>query len=119
MVKVTGSLHGGIAIGPFWNRTLVQEKMDGLGCVFGAGLWNLDPVASIVFGSSTDVPAVYTMWCPGAAIGWGFKHKHSGSWGGKGCLIKAKDAVDVCFFRQSRVNLRRAEEVQCQSGLRQ
>ena len=82
--KVLGGLHGGITGGRFCYRTLVQEKMDGFGCAFGAGLWNVDPVASLVFGSGTDVPAVYTMPCPSAAIGWGFKHVDLCSWGGQG-----------------------------------
>ena len=82
--KFPGRLHGIIAGGCFWHRTLVREELNGLGCAFGAGLLNLYPVASVVFGSGTDVPAIYTMRCPGAAIGWGFKHEDSCSWGGKG-----------------------------------
>ena len=69
--KVTGGLHVGIAGGLFWHRILVQEELDGLGCVFGAGIWNLVLVESVMFRSDTDVPAVYTMRCPGAAIGVG------------------------------------------------
>ena len=116
--KVTGGLHGGIAGGRFWHRTLVQEELDGLGCEFGTGLWNVDRVASVLFGSGTDVPAVYTMWCPGAAISWGFKHEDSYSCEGKGHSIKAENSVEICFCRQLRVNSRMAEEVQCQSDLR-
>ena len=44
-------------------------KLDSLGCAFGAVLWNVDPVASVVFGSEPYVPAVYTMRFPGVAIG--------------------------------------------------
>ena len=97
--KVTGGLHGGIAGGRFWHRKLVWEELDGLGCAFGAGLWNVEPVASVVFGSGTDVPAVYTMLCPGTAIVWGFKHEDSCSWGGKGRSIKVENAVELCFYR--------------------
>ena len=68
----------------FWHRKSVREKMEGLGCAFGAGLWNVDLVASVVFGSGTHVSAVYTMQYPGAAIVLGFKHEYSGSWGGQG-----------------------------------
>ena len=93
--KVTGGLHISIVGGRFWHRTLVREELDGLGCVFGAGLWNVDLVASIVFGSGTDVPSIYTMWCPGATIGWGFKHEESCSWGGKGCSIIVENAVEM------------------------
>ena len=71
MGEVTGGFHDSIARGSFWHRTLVRGKLDGLGCAFGTGLWNVEPVALVVFGSRTDVPAVYTMRCPGAAIGWG------------------------------------------------
>ena len=56
--KVPGGFHGGITGGRFWHRALVREEMDVLGCEFGAGLWNVDPVASVVFGSGTYVPAV-------------------------------------------------------------
>ena len=97
MGKVTGGLHGGIAGGRFWHRTLVREELDGLGCAFCAGIWNVDPAASVVFRSGTDVPAVYTMRCPGAAIDWGFKHEDLCSLGGKGRLIKVKNSVDLCF----------------------
>ena len=69
--KIPGGLHGGIAGGLFWHRRLVREELGGLGFTFDAGLWNVDQVASVVFRSSIDVPAVYTMWCPGAAIGLG------------------------------------------------
>ena len=96
--KVTGGLHGGIAGGRFWHNTLVQEELDGLGCVFGAGIWNLVLVASVMFRSGTDVPAVYTMRCPGAVIGWGFKHEDSCYFGGKGRSIKVENAVELCFF---------------------
>ena len=82
--KFTGGLHGVISGGSFWHRTLVREELDSLGCVLGTGLCNVDPVASVVFGSGTDVLAVYTMWCPGITIGWGFKHEDSCSWGGQG-----------------------------------
>ena len=72
--KVTGGLHSGIARGRFWHRKLVRKELDGLGCAFGAGLWNVYPVALVVFGSGTNVPAVYIMRFPGAAISWVFKH---------------------------------------------
>ena len=75
--KVASGLHGGVAGGSFWHRTLVREELDGPGCAFGAVLWNVDPVASVVFGSGTDVPAVYTMWCLGVVIIWGLKHEDS------------------------------------------
>ena len=117
--KVTGGLQGGITRGRFWNRPLVRGKMDGLGCAFCAGLCNVDPVASVVFRSACNVPGVYTMSCPGVVIGWGFKYEHSGFWGGKGRSIKVEDAVEMCFYQQLRVNLRREEEVQCQHSPRQ
>ena len=41
--KVTSGLHGGIDGGRFWHKKLVRGKLDGLGCAFGAGLWNVDP----------------------------------------------------------------------------
>ena len=85
VVKVTGSLHDGITGGRFWHRTLVREELYSLVCAFGAGLWNVDLVALVVFGSGTDIPAVYTMRCPGAAISWGFKHMNS-SLGGARCV---------------------------------
>ena len=97
----------------------MQEKLDRIGYAFGAGLWNVYPVASVVFSSITNVPAVYTMRCPGAAIGWGFKHEHSGYWGGKGHSIKVEDSIELRFCQQLRVNPQRAEEVRCQRGLRQ
>ena len=97
--KVPGGLHGGISGGSFWQSTLVREELDGLGCTFGVGLWNVDPVALVVFRRGTNVPAVYTMWFPGAAIGWGFKHGDSCSWGGKGCSVKVENSVDLCFYR--------------------
>ena len=66
---VTGGLHGGIAGERFWHWTLVREVLDDIGCAFGASIWNVDPVALVVFGRGTDVPSVYTMRCPGAEIG--------------------------------------------------
>ena len=102
--EVMGSLHGCISGGCFWHMSLLRKELDSLGCAFGAGLWNVDLVASVVFGSGAHVQAVYTMRCPGAAIGWGFKHKDSCSWGGKGRSIKVENAVELCFCRQSRVN---------------
>ena len=100
MVKVTGGSHGGIDGGRIWHWKLVREDLEGLGCAFGAGIWNVYPVALVVFGSSTNVPAVYTMRCPGAAIGWGFKHEDSCSWGGKGHSIKVENAVELCFCQK-------------------
>ena len=117
--KVPNGFHVSISGGRFWHRILVREELNGLGCAFGEGLWNVDPETSVVFGSSTNVPAIYTMRCPGAAIGWGFKHEDSCSWGDKGSLIKVENAVELCFCQQSRFNSQREEEVQCQSGLRE
>ena len=107
--KVMGGLHGGITGGRFWHRTLVREELGCLGCAFGVGVWNVDPVALVVFGSGTDVPAVYTMRCPGVGIGWGFKHEYSCSLGGKGRSIKVKNAVEMCFCQQSWVNSQKVE----------
>ena len=73
----------------------MREELNGIGCAFGAGLWNVDLVASVLFGSGTDVPDIYTMRCPGAAIGWVFKHEDSCSWGGKGISIKFENAVEL------------------------
>ena len=95
--KVTGGLHGGISGGRFWHRALVQKELDGIGCAFEAGLWNVYPVASVVFWSGNDVPDVYTMRFPGAVIGRGFKHKDSCSWGGKERSIKVENPVELCF----------------------
>ena len=117
--KVTCGLHVGITRVRFWHRTFVREKLYNLVYAFGAGLCNVDPVASVVFRSACNVPGVYTMSCPGVVIGWGFKYEHSGFWGGKGRSIKVEDAVEMCFCQRSRVNLRREEDVQCQHGPRQ
>ena len=84
--KFTGGLHGVISGGSFWHRTLVREELDGLGCAFGVGILNVDLVASVVFGRGTNVPVVYTMWCPGAVIAWGSKHQDSCSWRGEGAF---------------------------------
>ena len=97
----------------------MRKELNGLGCVFGAGHWNIDLVALVLLGSSTNVPAVYTMKCLGVAIGWGFKHKDLCSWRSKGRSIKVENAVDLCFCQQSQINPRRSEEVQGQSGLRE
>ena len=78
----------------------MEEELDGIVCAFGAGLWNIDPVAPVVFGSGTNVTAVYIMRFPGAAIGWGFKHEDLCSWRGKGRSIKVENYVELCFCRQ-------------------
>ena len=63
-------------------------KFHGFRDAFCPGSWDIDAMASVMVGGSSDVPAVDTMWVPSAPVGRSFVDEDLGAqWGKRGSVV--------------------------------
>ena len=53
--------------------------MHGFDDALGASLWNINAITAVVFGGSTEIPALNEMRFPGETSGGGLKDEHLGA----------------------------------------
>ena len=56
----------------FGHGAVVWEEFDSSGDAFGSSVVDIDSVTAIVFVGRAKVPAVVSMWIPGATVDWCF-----------------------------------------------
>jgi hypothetical protein len=111
--EVQRSLSGGIGRRGFGHGALMRKKFDGFGDAFSSSFGDVDAVTAIMLRGHTDVPAVDTMWIPGASIGWSFMHKHLAARRCKRGAIVIKQTIELRVRQELGVDARRSQQVEC------
>lgn len=109
MYEIECSLSGGIGRRGFGHGAVVWKKFDSLGDALGSSCGDVNAVAPIMFRGSADVPAVDTMWIPGAPVGRCFVDKDFDARRCKRGAIVVESAIELSVRRESGVDARRSQ----------
>ena len=75
----------------------VRKELDGASDSFCPGLWNIAPVAPVVFWRATDIPAINSVRVPGFAYGRCFVDDDPCPWGSKRGTVVIELAIKYGF----------------------
>ena len=117
MDEIKCSLSGGIGRRGFGHGAVVWKKFDSLGDALGSSCGDVDTVAPIMLRGSANVPAVNTMWIPGAPVGRCFVDKDFDARRCKRGAIVVESSIELSVRRESGVDARRSQEVECRCRL--
>ena len=73
------------------------KKLDGAGDAFGAGLGDVTPIAAVMFGGMSNIPALNAVWCPRSPNLGGFMNEDFGAGRCHGCLVEVEGTIHMGF----------------------
>ena len=88
------------------------EKFDGAGDAFGAGLGVVTPIAAVMFGGMSNIPALNAVWCPRSPNLGGFMNEDFGAGWRHGCPVEVEGTIHMGFGGELGVGVGAAKEVE-------
>ena len=88
------------------------EKFDGAGYPLGAGCGDVTPVAAVMFGGMSNIPALNAVWCPRSPNLGSFMNEDFGAGRCHGGLVEVEGTIHMGFGGELRVGVGAAKEVE-------
>jgi hypothetical protein len=104
MDEIEYSLSGGIGRRGFGHGTVMWKQIDSLGDALGSSCGDVDAVAPIMLRGSANVPAVDSMWIPGALVGRSFVDKYFDARRRKRGAIVAENTIELSVCQEPGVD---------------